>query len=231
MKDLFMTLCFRLDILKYGSSDERNKLHITYFVVAMILALLYISSHTILSTMMDFHPIVTACSLGPGNVIEDVRVMGLFGMPHDLMAIISMCVDARTYFVAKSRAFKPPTRTGAEHDPNNEIVSKSNSKENHKTLDVPLKATVLSTMFTLPGLTLGILSSLLNLTLFYKQHLVFIFFLIMTMVRMPFIMTLTFRRNELNKAITQEAIREENRRLEIQHALRERERRRQVWVP
>ncbi len=195
-----------------------------------------------MSTIYDRQQVVMACSNGPDNVIEDPLVFVSLGMPNDLFCLTSIIVDGRTYYLTRDRSMVtknpqqsnpvsnegPGTGLAGFNDP---VGQPGQSRTRNPMLDIPLKATLLSTLFALPGVFLGTLTSILEMSLFYKQYLVFMFLMVVAAIRMPVIVSLTFKRNELNRAITQEALKEELRKQEILHALRERELRREAWIP
>ena len=112
-----------------------------------------------------------------------------------------------------------------------DLQSQTRYKLQHNVLDIPLKATVISSMSPLPGMFVGLMMNFYPMTLQEEMYLIFLVFLLILSLRMPVIMELTFKQNELNQAMDKQATRERNRQLEILHAMKDRELRKQAWVP
>ncbi len=104
-----------------------------------------------------------------------------------------------------------------------------NAQETSHILDIPLKATIISTIAAIPGVVVAILLHVFSLSFTYERYITYLTILIVTSLRMPVILTITFRRNEMNQAIDRAAAREQKRQIEIYHPMQSR-RGRQVGV-
>ncbi len=196
------------------------------------IGLVYCSSHAVLSTVSLTDPTIQACYNTTKEIELHPGVIVSFGLPHDLFVLVSIIMDAGTYYITKSKT------TASEVESIRLNVFTTNSSSNppiprvshHKEiLDIPLKATIFSTMSAMPAMVIGIISAILRATPYQKQCIVLATVLVVALLKMPLIITVTFRRNKLNQALSQANAREQNRQIEIQHAREERNRRRQAW--
>ncbi len=93
-------------------------------------------------------------------------------------------------------------------------------------LQLPLKATVLSTSMSLPYIFMIVVFFNYSLTLEMQGYLAFSASLLTVCFRFPIVATIIFRRNETNMARSQEEEREHKRQMELQFARRMNEERR-----
>ena len=121
--------------------------------------------------------------------------------------------------------------TKNEHQTENTPTVQEVVKTNDTILDIPLKATIMSSAFAVPSLFLGILATFLSFTPIQKNSMVYMAILALASLRIPAIILATFKRNALNQATDRALEREKKRQIEIDHALQERERRRMAWEP
>ena len=84
-------------------------------------------------------------------------------------------------------------------------------------------------MAAIPGVFIAIMLHVFSLSFAYERYVIYLIILMVTSLRMPVIVTITFRRNEMNQAIDRAAAREQKRQIEIYHAMQSR-RGRQVGV-
>ncbi len=85
-------------------------------------------------------------------------------------------------------------------------------------LELPLKATILSSSLSLPYIFMGVISFKYSLDLETQGYLAFSASLLTVSLKFPAVAAIIFRKNETNKARSQEEEREHKRQMELQHA-------------
>ncbi len=101
-------------------------------------------------------------------------------------------------------------------------IERKRLQQRQELLEVPLRATILSTILGLPFIFFGIMAANIQWPVKVKAHLYFFIALALGIVRNPIMVIMTFKSNESNKAATREVDRELKRQKVISRALKNR---------
>ncbi len=110
------------------------------------------------------------------------------------------------------------------------VAPAQNEFRNRELLEIPLRASMLSSGLAVSMLIVGGIATLLFIDKTLPPILLFTFSLIVMSVRNPAMVSFTFKVNLHNQAITQQELREVRRQEEINFAIKERNKRRNVFT-
>ncbi len=102
-------------------------------------------------------------------------------------------------------------------------VSDENGRK--KLLEIPLRATILSSGIGLSTFVISVLATSLLVDKTVPSLIILMFAIFVVSARHPLIAALAFKVNHTNQAISNQKLREDRRKLEIQHAITERKNR------
>ena len=220
--------------MKTGYSEEKNICHVVCVWAIVLIGFAYISSLILFVTYEILHPFIRVCYHDRPEAAKDSDpiIIALIGLPYDLVTLITICMDIRTFQRIRKQRLQVGNNQdqhlqtmSQRHDGTQEQISHPNHNQQNQTgdiLEIPLKATIMSTLAAIPGITIAFMLHALSLSFNHERYVVNLIILAVTSLRMPLIMSVTFRRNALNQAIDQETAREKKRQIEVFHALQSR---------
>ncbi len=205
-----MNQLFRHHIVISGASSYENVKHIRIVIALTIFSTIYSLFLFLLLALYDIPSLsgIEIC-LNGDNARPPSNLIVLFILPNLLAVMIPVAYDFRTHQYVKRHSGNPN--------------SGSNAVVKTLLLQLPLRATMLSTLMALFFIVIGIISAIKTLPKDVGAYTVSTLALLIVVFRFPIVTVILFRSNAINVVTKRDEERERKRQIEMKSALERRE--------
>ncbi len=144
-------------------------------------------------------------------------------LPNQVAAILAVIYDLKTYFFIKNHALQRQknqqrasnSQPTEDNQQTNNCQAQNKDLENLQLLQIPFRATIISSLSAIPAILFGILTAELGFSFVTKAQSLWFLGTLIVGIRNPLVSAIIFKENESNKQLTLAANREANRQKEI----------------
>ncbi len=198
---------FRYQIIMSTDAQSLNKKHVTFTICVTISILFYMGVFLGITTLYDV----------PSIALVEVCVNGPNARETSPLVVMPMIVNLVTTLLPAFYDWKTYRHISIRTSPS--VTEEQPASASSNMLDVPFRATLLSTASALSFLFVAAIITQLSHLEGVKEYVLSVISIFLVGFRHPLVAAITFKQNQANMAINQEQIREAKRRIEIEHAM------------